>query len=88
MGSFAGRVGDAVRSGVLVMAYGTPERIEDVESYYTHIRRGNPPSADQLSDLLRRYEAVGGPTALNRITRSQADGLSRALVARGRDVPV
>ena len=78
----------AVKSGVLVMAYGTPERLEDVEAYYTHIRRGNPPSADQLSDLLRRYEAVGGPTALNRITRAQADGLSRALVARGRAAPV
>ena len=31
---------------------------------------------------------MGGPTALNRITRAQADGLSRALVARGRAAPV
>ena len=27
-------------SGVLVMAYGTPYKEEDVERYYTHIRRG------------------------------------------------
>ena len=77
-----------MRSAVLAMAYGTPERLEDVEAYYTHIRRGSPPSADQLSDLLRRYRAVGGPTELNRITRAQAEGLSRALVARGSAAPV
>jgi ferrochelatase len=70
------------------MAYGTPERLADVEAYYTHIRRGARPGPDQLSDLLGRYAAVGGPTALNRITRDQANGLSRALVARGQAVPV
>ncbi len=26
--------------GLLVMAYGTPESLEDVEAYYTHIRHG------------------------------------------------
>ena len=87
MGPVADRGSGAVKSGVLVMAYGTPERLEDVGAYYAHPPR-SPPSADQLSDLLRRYEAVGGPTALNRITRAQADGLSRALVARGRAAPV
>jgi ferrochelatase len=70
------------------MAYGTPERIEDVEPYYTHIRRGSPPPAELLTALVSRYEAVGGPTALNRITRDQAEGLTRALAARGHDVPV
>jgi ferrochelatase len=70
------------------MAYGSPERLADVEAYYTHIRRGSRPGAEQLADLVRRYEAVGGPTALNRITRAQADGLGRALAARGHGIPV
>ena len=73
---------------VLVMAYGTPERLEDVPAYYTHIRRGSPPPPDLLADLVARYEAVGGPTPLNRITRAQADGLARALTRRGLDLPV
>jgi ferrochelatase len=70
------------------MSYGTPERLEDVEAYYTHIRRGNPPPADLLGELVGRYEAVGGPTGLNRITRQQADGLALALARRGYELPV
>ena len=71
------------RAAVLMMAYGTPERLEDVAAYYTHIRRGSPPSSEQLAELLARYRAVGGPTALNRITRLQASGLAAELERRG-----
>lgn len=77
-----------MRRGVLVMAYGTPERLEDVERYYTHIRRGRVPPPELLADLVGRYEAVGGPTALNRITRAQAEGIARALARRGHEIPV
>ena len=31
-------------TGVIVMAYGTPRAPADVEAYYTHIRRGRPPT--------------------------------------------
>ena len=40
-----------VRTGVLVMAYGTPTTPEDVEAYYTRIRHGRPPTPEQLADL-------------------------------------
>lgn len=75
-------------SAVLLMAYGTPERLEDVEAYYTHVRRGSPPPPDLLADLVERYRAVGGPTALNRITRRQGAALAEELRRRGIDVPV
>ena len=42
-------------TGVLVMAYGSPRHPDDVEAYYTHIRRGRPPSPEQLADLVGRY---------------------------------
>ena len=42
------------------MAYGTPYKEEDIEPYYTHIRRGKPPSEEALQDLKDRYEAIGG----------------------------
>lgn len=77
-----------MRRALLVMSYGTPERLEEVEPYYTHIRRGSPPPPELLTELVARYEAVGGPTALNRITREQAAGLGRALAERGLEVPV
>ena len=65
--------------GVLVMAYGTPAAPADVEAYYTHIRRGRPPTPEQLADLQRRYDAIGGISPLLEITRAQRDRLAAAL---------
>lgn len=66
--------------GVLVMSYGTPESLEQVEAYYTHIRRGNPPSAEQLKELKDRYEAiVGGVFPLRENTDRQVEALQTLL---------
>ncbi|MGH9178781.1 MAG: ferrochelatase [Acidimicrobiales bacterium] len=65
--------------GVLVMAYGTPATPDDVEAYYTHIRRGRPPAPELLADLRRRYDAIGGVSPLAARTRAQADGVAEAL---------
>ena len=69
----------APEHGVLLMAYGTPERLGDLEAYYTDIRRGRPPTAEQLADLRRRYDAIGGLSPLAARTRAQASGLQRVL---------
>lgn len=66
-------------TAVLVMAYGTPRAREDLEAYYTHIRRGLPPSAAQLADLRARYDAIGGVSPLRGITEAQAAGIQAAL---------
>jgi protoporphyrin/coproporphyrin ferrochelatase len=66
-------------TGVLLMAYGTPASAEDLCEYYTHIRRGRPPTDDQLADLRRRYQAIGGVSPLLERTRSQARGVQEAL---------
>lgn len=66
--------------GVLVMSYGTPESLENVEAYYTHIRRGNPPSPEQLKELKDRYEAiVGGVFPLRENTDRQVAALEARL---------
>ena len=65
--------------GVVVMAYGTPAGPQDVERYYTDIRRGRPPSPEQLADLARRYDAIGGTFPLRAITDAQVDRLRRHL---------
>jgi ferrochelatase len=66
--------------GVLVMSYGTPESLDGIEAYYTHIRRGHPPTAEQLKDLTSRYKAiVGGVFPLRENTNSQAAALQRKL---------
>lgn len=65
--------------GLLVMAYGTPYKQEDILPYYTHIRRGHAPTPEQLEDLNRRYEAIGGVSPLAKITQAQAEGLQNHL---------
>ncbi|SDW00946.1 ferrochelatase [Alicyclobacillus hesperidum] len=69
--------------GLLVMAYGTPHSLDEVLPYYTDIRHGRPPSDEQLADLIRRYEAIGGVSPLAEITRRQAEGLAELLNADG-----
>jgi ferrochelatase len=68
--------------GVAVMAYGTPTSPADIEAYYTHIRRGRPPSEEQLADLRGRYEAIGGTSPLAERTEAQRLALQRALDAQ------
>jgi ferrochelatase len=61
------------------MAYGTPATPDDVEAYYTHVRRGRPPTPEQLADLRRRYDAIGGTSPLLARTQEQAAGVQAAL---------
>lgn len=68
-------------TGVLLMAYGTPRSADEILPYYTDIRRGRPPSGEQLADLTRRYQAIGGLSPLAERTEAQRDALQAALDA-------
>jgi ferrochelatase len=61
------------------MAYGTPRDREDIETYYTDIRRGRPPTPELLADLVRRYDALGGTFPLRDITDRQLRTVADAL---------
>lgn len=61
------------------MAYGTPYKEDDIERYYTHIRRGRKPSPEMLEDLQNRYAAIGGISPLAKITLEQAKKLEEHL---------
>ena len=67
------------RTGVVVMAYGTPATPDDVEPYYTHIRRGRPPTPEQLANLQMRYDALGGTSTLAARTADQVATIGSAL---------
>ncbi|HEY8526184.1 MAG TPA: ferrochelatase [Acidimicrobiales bacterium] len=73
--------GAVTRSGLVVMAYGTPGSPDEIEAYYTHIRRGRPPSPEQLAELVSRYEAIGGTSPLAARTRDQVAAIRAALDA-------
>lgn len=65
--------------GVVVMAYGTPRGLDDVERYYTDIRHGRTPPPELLDELTARYEAIGGQSPLYEITEAQRIGLEKRL---------
>ena len=67
------------------MAYGTPRHPEEIEAYYTDIRRGRPPTPEALADLVARYDAIGGISPLAQLTEAQRDALQAALDERAPD---
>jgi ferrochelatase len=67
------------------MAYGSPRSRAEILPYYTHMRGGRAPSPEALSELERRYDAIGGSSPLQEITEAQADALEKELRRRGGD---
>ena len=57
-------------AAVVLMAYGSPERLDDVPAYYADIRGGRPIAPENLDDLVERYRALGIEDARTRSTRS------------------
>jgi protoporphyrin/coproporphyrin ferrochelatase len=75
-----------VSAAVVLMAYGSPERLADVPAYYADIRGGRPIRPELLDDLVARYRALGieDESPLNAITEQTRAALERELG----DVPV
>jgi ferrochelatase len=67
------------KTGILLMAYGTPRTLDEVEPYFRDIRGGRSPSPEAVAELTERYEQVGGKTPLLEITQDVADKLQERL---------
>ena len=72
-------------TGLLVMAYGTPEAMDGVRPYLTHIRHGHEPSDEAVENLKHRYGLIGGPSPLYQTTVDQMKSLEEQLNASGGD---
>jgi len=70
---------DTARAGVLLLAHGAPERVEDVEQYLGFVRSGRPPNPQVTGEVMHRYAAIGGGSPLLRWTREQAAALEGLL---------
>jgi ferrochelatase len=66
-------------TAVVLMAYGSPERLADVPAYYADIRGGRPISPENLEDLVERYRRLGVEehNPLNAITEETRAALQR-----------
>jgi ferrochelatase len=68
-----------MREAVLLVSHGTVERLDDLPAFLTNIRRGHAAPLEMVAEVRRRYEAIGGKSPLNAISRSTADKLEKKL---------
>lgn len=68
-----------LRHAALLLAYGAPESLDDVEPYLNDVRGGRTTSPALVQELRQRYDRIGGRSPLLDRTRAQAAALSRAL---------
>lgn len=68
-----------MKKALLMLAYGAPNSLDDVEPFYTDIRRGRKPPPELLEQLLNRYRMIGGKSPLLDITWKQARATARAM---------
>jgi ferrochelatase len=64
---------------VLMMAYGGPEKLADVEPYLLDIRGGRPTAPQLVDEIRARYARIGGRSPILELTRAQAAAVAREL---------
>jgi ferrochelatase len=74
--------------GVLLMAYGGPGNLDEVEAYILDVRNFRPTSAEIIEEMRSRYRQIGGSSPILALTQAQARGLETALVDAGLSVQV
>ena len=74
-----------MKTGVLLMAHGTPSSLDEMPAYLTLVRGGRPPSDELVAEMRHNYQAIGGRSPLTTLTEAQAEALRARL---GPDVPV
>jgi protoporphyrin/coproporphyrin ferrochelatase len=68
-----------VKTAVVLMAYGSPGRIEDIRPYLEDIREGRPVSDEAVGELTERYRRIGGRSPLDEVTERQRAALESEL---------
>ena len=72
---------------VLMVAFGGPEKLDDVRPFLTYVTRGRVPW-ERLKTVASHYDIFGGKSPVNEVTQKQADALALALNSRGVSLPV
>ena len=68
---------------LLLLAFGGPRSLDEVEFLLTRLFQGRKPSAEQIERVKERYRLIGGFSPLLKITQEQAKGLEEELKKRG-----
>ncbi len=70
--------GESSRDGVLLVAHGTVENLDDLPAFLSRIRHGRPCPPELVAEVRRRYTAIGRSPLLDQ-TREQAAELASRL---------
>lgn len=73
---------------ILLIAFGGPERPEDVRPFLDEVLRGRPVPRERYEAVVHHYELIGGRSPLNALTFGQARALAAELERGGRPLPV
>jgi protoporphyrin/coproporphyrin ferrochelatase len=65
--------------GVLVMAYGGPESLEEIPGYLADIRAGRVTPRHVVEEITENYRTIGGRSPLLEMTRRQVNALAERL---------
>ena len=68
---------------LLLLAFGGPRSLDEVEPFLTRLFRGRKPSPEQLERVKERYRLIGGSSPLIEITLKQARALENNLSSKG-----
>jgi ferrochelatase len=61
--------------GVMLMAFGGPESLDNVEMFMEKLMKGRKPSSEVVARAKEKYRLIGGGSPLPGITKRQADAL-------------
>ena len=73
------------RIGLLVMAYGGPNDIDEVEPYLMDVRGYRPTAPEIIHEVRERYREIGGRSPILEQTQAQATALESALNINGQE---
>lgn len=74
--------------GILLLAFGGPNSLDDVEPFLQNIFSGRPLSPSLIDQVRERYRLIGGKSPLLKITERQAQSLKNSLLKAGRVIEV
>jgi ferrochelatase len=78
-----------VIDSIVLIAFGGPTSPAEIRPFLDIVTRGRRIPPERLEEVAHHYEQMpGGRSPLRELTEAQADGLRRALLARGRTLPV
>lgn len=67
------------RWGVLLLAHGAPDKLEDIPEFLLNVRGGRPLPDSVVKEITHRYSLIGGGSPLLRITNLQAEAVAKRI---------